>query len=348
MSSAVERAQKYAATVSSTPRLDNALTMAMDYVQDDLQLVNAVIMEEMHSSVALIPRLAGHLITAGGKRIRPLITLLAARLFDPVRDPARVCQLAACVEFIHAATLLHDDVVDDSHLRRGQATANTIWGNKSSVLVGDFLFSRAFQLMVRDGSLAVLELLSRTAARISEGEVLQQMTIGNPALSREEYFEIATAKTAPLFEAAAHVAGIVAERSETELQALAVFGRNLGITFQLIDDVLDYTVDDQNMGKNLGDDFREGKITLPVIVAYQAGSEIEQAFWRRTLGDHQQREHDLHQALIYLNKHQAFEQTRLQAQQKARDAQQSLQIFSDSAARDHLLQMTNFALNRLY
>lgn len=319
-----------------------------EWVTTELNLVNKIIVEELHSPVALIPELAGHLIAAGGKRIRPLIMLIAAKLFTIPLSLERICRLAACVEFIHAATLLHDDVIDESSLRRGNATANTIWGNKSSVLVGDFLFSRAFQLMVKDGSLPVLELLSHTAARISEGEVMQQMTVGNPGTTVDEYFNVATAKTAPLFQASAQVPALIAMPPRAEQEALASYGQHLGITFQLVDDILDYTSSNHEMGKNLGDDFREGKITLPVILAFQEGNEVEQAFWKRTLCDHVQKEHDLAQALLYLQKHQAFKKTLFHAQKCAEQAKASLENFTDSQAKTALTNIVDFALTRAF
>jgi octaprenyl-diphosphate synthase len=335
-------------SILTAPAASHILRELNAFVADDLERVNRLMMTEMQSPVPLIPQLAGHLVAAGGKRIRPLVTLLAARLFVPVPDKERLCRLAACVEFIHAATLLHDDVVDESILRRGTTTANKIWGNKASVLVGDFLFSRAFQLMVCDGSLPVLELLSRTASVIAEGEVLQQMTTGDPTVTEDDYFKVATAKTAPLFAAAAQVAALVGYRPQQEQEALAEYGRLLGITFQLIDDLLDYTSSGEQMGKNLGDDFREGKITLPIIYAYQKGTELEQAFWRRTLTDLDQKESDLAQALIYLKKHKALDYTFDCAKASATRAKQALNCFSASLARIYLEKLADFALERLY
>ena len=250
-------------------------------IRADLEQVNTLILERMQSPVALIPQLAGHIIAAGGKRLRPMLTLAAARMCG--YRGARHVALAAAVEFIHTATLLHDDVVDASDLRRGLATANAVWGNKPSVLVGDFLFSRAFQLMVEDGSLKVLEILSRASAVIAEGEVLQLITSNDIATTEEDYLRVIDAKTAELFAAASRIGAVLAERGEAEERALESYGRNLGIAFQLVDDMLDYSAHEIELGKSIGDDFREGKITLPVVLALRASDERELQFWRRTL-----------------------------------------------------------------
>ncbi|MDP6952155.1 MAG: polyprenyl synthetase family protein, partial [Alphaproteobacteria bacterium] len=245
-------------------------------VRDDLTAVNRVIVERMQSPVSLIPRLAGHITASGGKRLRSIVTLLASRLCGYVGE--RHQALAACVEFIHTATLLHDDVVDASDLRRGSATANAIWGNEASVLVGDFLFSRAFQLMVEDGSLDVLAILSGASAVIAEGEVMQLLTSNDTATSEDDYLAVITAKTARLFAAAAEIGAVVSERPAEQRQALYDYGEALGISFQLVDDALDYTAAEATLGKTVGDDFREGKITLPVVLAFARGDEHECAF----------------------------------------------------------------------
>ena len=250
----------------------------------------------MDSPVALIPQLAAHIVAAGGKRLRPLLTLAAARLCGYPGDPRHV-KLAACVEFIHTATLLHDDVVDESLLRRGLASANAVFGNKASVLVGDFLFARAFQLMVEDGSLVVLAILSRAAATIAEGEVLQLVTQNDLSTSEARYLEVIKGKTAALFAAACEVGAWWPAGRQREAAALADYGMNLGIAFQLVDDALDYAADQAVLGKTVGDDFREGKITLPVLVAYQAGDAAERDFWRRTIEASEQSDADLDRAL---------------------------------------------------
>src|SRR5947209_13589986 len=237
----------------------------------------------MHSPVALIPQLAGHIVSAGGKRLRPLLTLACARLCGYGGE--RHVALAAAVEFIHTATLLHDDVVDASDLRRGRDTANAVWGNKPAVLVGDFLFARAFELMVEDGSLRILDILSRAAAVIAEGEVGQLLTANDTTTTEAAYLEVIEAKTAALFAAASRIGAVIAERPPAEEEALERFGRNLGIAYQLIDDMLDFSARQSEFGKAVGDDFRDGKLTLPILIAFARGDSEERAFWRRTLED---------------------------------------------------------------
>ncbi len=280
---------------ATTPGAEDALAALATAVRIDLEACNHTILERMQSPVALIPRLAAHLIAAGGKRLRPLLTLGAARMCG-YQGPRHI-RLAACVEFIHTATLLHDDVVDESRLRRGMDSANTVFGNQAPVLVGDFLFARAFQLMVEDGSLRVLEILSHAAATIAEGEVLQLVTQNDLATSDDRYLDVVRGKTAALFAAACEVGAVVAARPEAEAAALAAYGTDLGIAFQLVDDALDYTADQATLGKTIGDDFREGKITLPVLAAFRSGDAAAQTFWRRTIEDGAQEEGDLAQAI---------------------------------------------------
>lgn len=313
---------------------------------EDLKEVNAIILRHMQSEVDLIPQLASHIIAAGGKRLRPLLTLTSARLCN--YDGRRHLALAACVEFIHTATLLHDDVVDESDLRRGLATANAVWGNKASVLVGDFLFSRAFQLMVSDGSLKVLRILSDASAVIAEGEVMQLMTANDTRTSEESYLEVIRNKTAALFAAACQIGAVVADRSEAEEQALSVYGRSFGTAFQLVDDMLDYSARQADLGKSIGDDFREGKITLPVVLAYERGSEEERSFWRRCLEDLDQNERDLDRALGYIAKHDAMEDTMARARTFGAEARTALEIFPQSAERQALLDVVDFCLSREY
>ena len=258
--------------IAPTPSLD-ALTLLL---KGDLERVNRLILERMRSPVALIPQLAGHLVAGGGKRLRPMLTLGCARMCGYRGD--RHIALAAAVEFIHTATLLHDDVVDDSDLRRGRDTANAIWGNKPAVLVGDFLFSRSFELMVADGSLRVLEILSRASAVIAEGEVMQLMTTGNTATTEADYLVVIQSKTAELFAAASRIGAVLAGRPFDEEEALDRFGRNLGMAFQLVDDLLDFSAHQAELGKSIGDDFRDGKMTLPVLLAYARGDDEERGF----------------------------------------------------------------------
>jgi octaprenyl-diphosphate synthase len=315
-------------------------------LQDDMKRVNALILERMRSPVALIPQLAGHIIAAGGKRLRPMLTLAAARLCGYRGD--RHVALAAAVEFIHTATLLHDDVVDDSDLRRGLATANAVWGNKASVLVGDFLFSRAFELMVEDGSLPVLSILSRASAVIAEGEVLQLVISNDVATSEAAYLEVINAKTAQLFAAASRIGAVVADRAEAEEQALESFGRNLGIAFQLIDDMLDYSAQQSELGKSVGDDFRDGKITLPVVLALRAADAREREFWRRTLEDTEQREGDLEHAIELMRRHGTLAATLERAREYGAAARRALSTFRDSPERQALDEVIEFCLERGY
>jgi octaprenyl-diphosphate synthase len=313
-------------------------------VARDLDRVNTLILERMQSPVALIPQLAGHIIAAGGKRLRPMLTLASARLCGYPGD--RHIALAAAVEFIHTATLLHDDVVDASDLRRGLATANAVWGNKPSVLVGDFLFSRAFELMVADGSLEVLGILSRASAIIAEGEVLQLVTSNDTQTTEEAYLQVIRSKTAQLFAAAARIGAVLAERPRSEVEALDAFGLNLGIAFQLIDDLLDYAAVQVELGKTVGDDFREGKITLPIVLAFGRGSEEERSFWRRTLEDLDQRDGDLERAIQLLRAHGALAETMERARTYGIAARAALEPFRECPEKRALDEVIDFCLER--
>ncbi len=333
---------------SAAPQED-ALARLTSIVAEDLQACNREIVARMDSEVALIPRLAAHLVAAGGKRLRPLLTLASARMcgYDAPAEGGRHVALAACVEFIHTATLLHDDVVDESVLRRGLASANAVFGNKASVLVGDFLFARAFQLMVDDGSLSVLAILSRAAATIAEGEVLQLATQNDLSTTEQRYLDVITGKTAALFAAACQVGAVVAGRPEREELALAEYGGNLGIAFQLVDDALDYAADQAVLGKTVGDDFREGKVTLPVLVAYEAGDGTERAFWRRTIEASEQTEADLDEALRLIARSGAIAATLERAGRYADAAKAALAPFPDSALKRCFLDVADFTISRI-
>ena len=328
------------------PQTVDRLAAMQALVHDDLAAVNCLIIERMQSPVSLIPRLAGHITASGGKRLRPIVTLLASRLcgYEGERHQA----LAACVEFIHTATLLHDDVVDASDLRRGTATANAIWGNEASVLVGDFLFSRAFQLMVEDGSLEVLAILSDASAMIAEGEVMQLLTSNDTSTSETDYLAVITAKTARLFAAAAEIGAVVCESTAEQQQALYDYGEALGMSFQLVDDALDYTAAQATLGKTIGDDFRQGKITLPVVLAFARGNECECGFWRRTLEDGGYRNSDLSQAIDLLDKYNAVADTLICAEKYAERARAALDTFPDNAYRSALRDAADFAVERAY
>jgi len=324
---------------------EDALTALISLVQADIEACNRVIVARMDSPVALIPQLAAHIVAAGGKRLRPLLTLAAAKLCG-YQGGSRHVDLAACVEFIHTATLLHDDVVDESQLRRGLASANAVFGNKASVLVGDFLFARSFQLMVDDGSLKVLAILSKAAATIAEGEVLQLVTQNDLSTTEERYLDVIKGKTAALFAAACQVGAVVADRPDAEEQALAAYGMKLGIAFQLVDDALDYAADQATLGKTVGDDFREGKITMPVLAAFLAGDAEEQAFWKRTIEDQVHAEDDLDTAMRLIEQHGAIAATLERAAQFAREAKAALEIFPDSPVRQALAGVADFTVQR--
>ena len=313
---------------------------------DDLKAANQLIVLRMDSPVALIPQLAGHIVAAGGKRLRPLLTLATARMCGYSGE--RHIGLATCVEFIHTATLLHDDVVDESDLRRGLASANTVWGNKASVLVGDFLFSRAFELMVEDGSLPVLAILSRTAARIAEGEVMQLVTANDTETGESAYLEVIKAKTAQLFAAACRVGAMVAERPRVEEEAAESYGLNLGIAFQLVDDVLDYSAKQATLGKSIGDDFKEGKITLPIVLAFRRGDEKERTFWRRTLEELEQQDGDLEHAIELMNRHDALADSVERARHYGAIARDSMGIFPDGPEKGALVDLVDFCIERAY
>jgi octaprenyl-diphosphate synthase len=309
-----------------------------------LERVNQLIVERMQSPVALIPQLAGHIVASGGKRLRPMLTLGCARLCG--YRGCRHIALAAAVEFIHTATLLHDDVVDASDLRRGRDTANAVWGNKPPILVGDFLFSRSFELMVADGSLRILEILSRASSVIAEGEVLQLMTANDTATSEAGYLAVIQAKTAELFAAASRIGAVIAERPQQEEEALERYGRNLGIAFQLVDDMLDFSAHSIEYGKSIGNDFRDGKVTLPVLLAFARGDEEERAFWRRTIEEQDQQAGDLELAIHLVEGHGALAETLSRARSYAATAIDALSMFRDGIERRALIDAAAFATER--
>ena len=322
------------------------LELLLEIVADDMAAVNRIILDKAISDVEMIPELAHHLIDSGGKRLRPMLTIAAARLAGYTGSGH--VQLAASVEFMHTATLLHDDVVDESDMRRGQATARRIWGNQASVLVGDFLLGQAFRMMVDVGSLAALKILSNAAAVIAEGEVMQLAAAKNLTTTEDAYLSIINAKTAALFSAATEVGGAIAQRPVEEQAALKSYGRALGIAFQLVDDALDYSGDSAKLGKSVGDDFREGKITLPVILAYRRGEDEERAFWARTLVDGGIGDGDLEHAIGLLRRHKAIEATFERARYYGSVARDALAIFKDSQPRRALNDVVGFCVARAY
>ena len=296
--------------MSANPAIEShselvSLDPLVNLLADDMEAVNAMILQRLASDVPLIPELAGHLIAAGGKRIRPMMTLAGAQI---VGGSAHAVGLATAVEFIHSATLLHDDVIDESNLRRGRDSANALWGNEASVLVGDFLFARAFELMVEAGDITVLGQLAHASARITEGEIKQMTIAGMPDTPQDAYFDVITGKTAILFAAAAAGAKL-AGAIDGDVAVMHDYGLQLGLAFQIMDDAMDYGVSSSAMGKNTGDDFIDQKITLPVILAWQDGDANDHEFWQRTLGDGNFADGDLATAQAILASHDAIDRS---------------------------------------
>ena len=323
-----------------------SLAPLLDLTSAEMSRVNDIIMSHAGSQVDMIPKLAGHLISSGGKRLRPMLTIAAAKMFG--YEGTNHVTLAASVEYMHTATLLHDDVVDDSDMRRGRKTARLLWGNEASVLVGDFLLGQAFRMMVDVGSLDALRVLSNAAAVIAEGEVWQLAASKNTATTEDEYLAVINAKTAALFSAAAEVGAIVAERPREEWQAMRCYGKNLGLAFQLVDDALDYAGDAANLGKSVGDDFREGKITLPVVLAYRRGTDGDRAFWNRALQDGVRDDADLERALELMLKNGAIDDTIKRARHYGAIARDAMAIFPESDSRQALTEVIEFCISRVH
>ena len=297
--------------MSANPAIEShselvSLDPLVNLLADDMEAVNAMILQRLASDVPLIPELAGHLIAAGGKRIRPMMTLAGAQI---VGGSAHAVGLATAVEFIHSATLLHDDVIDESNLRRGRDSANALWGNEASVLVGDFLFARAFELMVEAGDITVLGQLAHASARITEGEIKQMTIAGMPDTPQDAYFDVITGKTAILFAAAAAAGAKLAGANDGDVAVMHDYGLQLGLAFQIMDDAMDYGVSSSAMGKNTGDDFIDQKITLPVILAWQDGDANDHEFWQRTMGDGNFADGDLATAQAILASHDAIDRS---------------------------------------
>ena len=312
----------------------------------DMSRVNAAILARTGSDVAMIPEVANHLISSGGKRLRPMLTLATAGLCG-YRGDGHI-KLAASVEFMHTATLLHDDVVDQSDLRRGKLAARMLWGNEASVLVGDFLLGQAFRMMVEVGSLHCLDVLSCAAVVIAEGEVMQLSAAKDTQTTEDAYLAVIRAKTAALFAAACEVGPILAERPKADIAACRAYGMNLGVAFQLVDDALDYGGSSAKLGKNVGDDFREGKITLPVVLAVRRGSDEERLFWRRTLEQGEIAEGDLETALATMRRHGALEDTIARARHYGAMARDALALFPKSPWKQALLDVVDFCVSRAH
>ncbi len=315
-------------------------------VKDDMQMLNSIIIEKAQSDVERIPEIATHLIGSGGKRLRPILTIATAQMLG-YKDKEHI-KLAASVEFLHTATLLHDDVVDESDMRRGKPAARLLWGNLASVLVGDYLLGQAFKMMVDVGSLEALDVLSSAAATIAEGEVLQIIIAKNTDTTEDKYLTVIHAKTAALFSAASEIGAIIGEASDVEKAAFKSYGKNLGIAFQLIDDALDYTGDAESLGKSVGDDFREGKITLPIVLSYRRGTEEERTFWRKTIQKGDLQEGDLEHAISLMVKHKAIEDTIKRARHYGAMAIDALGIFPESEHKKALVETIEFCISRTH
>ena len=313
---------------------------------DDMDAVDKLIKQRMASKEApRIPEVTAHLIDAGGKRLRPMLTLAAAKMCGN-KTPYHI-HLAATVEFIHTATLLHDDVVDESQQRRGRPTANLLWDNQSSVLVGDYLFSRSFQLMVETGNLRVLDILANASAKIAEGEVLQLTVAQNLNTSEDTYLKVIRGKTAALFEAACKVGGVISYADEKIIDALAAYGDALGISFQITDDLLDYAGESSNLGKSIGDDFRERKMSLPLIKVLTKADQKEKNFWIRTIEKGDQQDDDLDHALELMIKHGALEEARKDALYWANKAKQAMNTLPESEIRNALMDLPDYVIRRI-
>ncbi|MCG7392369.1 polyprenyl synthetase family protein [Microvirga sp. ACRRW] len=328
------------------PDKNAGIEKLVSLVTADMERVNAMILSRTGSDVTMIPEVANHLISSGGKRLRPMLTLATAGLSEYQGDGH--VKLAAAVEFMHTATLLHDDVVDESDMRRGKIAARIKWGNEASVLVGDFLLGQAFRMMVEVGSLRALDILSAAATVIAEGEVMQLAAAKNTETTEDEYLAVIRGKTAELFAAACEVGPVIANRSKAEQNACRSYGMNLGIAFQLVDDVLDYGGKAATLGKNVGDDFREGKITLPVVLSFRRGTDEERAFWKRVLEQGDIQDGDLEQAIAIMRRHKALEDTVERARHYGSMARDALALFPSSPMKQALLETVDFCIARAY
>jgi octaprenyl-diphosphate synthase len=313
-------------------------------VSEDMEAINRIILDKAVSDVEMIPELAHHLIDSGGKRLRPMLALASAKLCGYTGNGH--IRTASAVEFMHTATLLHDDVVDESGTRRGKKTARMIWGNQASVLVGDFLLGQAFKMFVDVGSMTVLRIMSNAAATIAEGEVMQLAAAKNTSTTEDDYLAIINAKTAALFSAASEAGAALCSRPQEEQAALRSYGKNLGLAFQLVDDALDYSGDSANLGKSVGDDFREGKITLPLILSFRRGTSEERQFWNRTVAEGDIKDGDLEHAISLMKKHKAIDATFERARSYGAIARDALAIFPASKEKDALEQVIAFCIGR--
>ena len=316
-------------------------------LSNKLQNVEALIQQKLKSDVNLIEKMSNHHLSSGGKRLRALLTLGSAKLTG-YNENKRDINLAACVELIHSATLLHDDVIDESELRRGEKTTNSIWGNQSSILVGDYLLSRCFEMMVEDGDLEILKLLSSTSAKIAQGEVLQLQHKGEADLLEETYIDIINLKTASLFSAATKTGACLSGSNQKEKKALESYGRNLGLAFQIADDALDYYAKEKLFGKEVGKDFFEGKVTLPLITIFQKGNEEEKNYLNEIMKKKNRTEEDFSETLALINKYKAVEATFKKAEYFVNVSFDALAIFPDTEDKRILQNLTSFSLNRSF
>jgi octaprenyl-diphosphate synthase len=323
-----------------------SLAPLLEIVDEDMNAINRIILDKAVSDVELIPELTHHLVNSGGKRLRPMLAIASSKLCG-YQGQGHV-RTAAAIEFMHTATLLHDDVVDESDTRRGRKTARLIWGNQATVLVGDFLLGQAFRMLVDVGSLPVLRILSNAAATIAEGEVMQLAAAKNTATTEDAYLAIIDAKTAALFAAASEVGAAIANRPADEEAALRSYGRNLGLAFQLVDDALDYSGDSARLGKSVGDDFREGKITLPVILSFRRGNDRDREFWNRTIVEGNIGDGDLEHAIGLMKKHKTIEATLERARSYGRIARDALAIFPESRERAAMQDVIDFCIARAH
>lgn len=328
-----------------SPETPASLEPMLAITAQGMNAVNAVILDRMQSEIPLIPALAGHLISGGGKRLRPMLTLASAQMFGYSGEGH--VKLATSVEFMHTATLLHDDVVDESGMRRGKKTARMIWGNQASVLVGDFLLGQAFRMMVDVGSLEALDILSSAASIIAEGEVMQLAAAKNLETTEDEHFAVIKAKTAALFSAAAEVGPVIAQATRNDRAALRSYGMNLGLAFQLIDDALDYGGTSKDLGKNVGDDFREGKVTLPVILAYRRGTKAERTFWKRAIEDNVTDDAGLERAIGLMTRHGAIADTIGRARHFGEIARDALAPLEATPQKSALIDVIDFCISRV-
>ena len=318
-----------------------------NHLSEKINKVEALIQQKLKSDVDLIEKMSNHHLSSGGKRLRALLTLGSAKLTG-FNEQVRDINLAACVELIHSATLLHDDVIDESKLRRGSQTTNSIWGNQSSILVGDYLLSRCFEMMVEDGDLEILKLLSSTSAKIAQGEVMQLQHKGEADLLEETYIDIINLKTASLFSASTKTGAYLSKSNEKEKKALESYGKNLGLAFQIADDALDYYAKEKLFGKEIGKDFFEGKVTLPLISIFQKGNDKEKSYLSEIMKKEKRTEGDFNQILTLINKYKAVESTFKKAEYFVNVSYDALAIFPDTDDKRILQNLTSFSLNRSF